>query len=198
MPWFDLIVIDFFAILIALVPTVAVCIFLEPFDIVLIISIFHIVIFVGRIEDIDREPELMFTRSWRGAEGVRTTPEIPETFLIVCTAVRTDHRERDSEMFMEVFREFPESVSCLFSEFYIASSNGRYIGSTDGYEITWLIVTICERSISTDESIDTRIIIERERIIFFMDYEIFRDKRSILLNESWKYSSRYTQSTKLL
>jgi hypothetical protein len=130
-PWLNLIVIDFFAILVALMPSVSVCIFLEPFDIFPIVLILHIVIFIGRVEDIDREPELMFTRSWRSAESIGTSTEIPESLLIVCTSICTDNRKRDSEVFMEILREFPESISCLFAEFYIASSSRRYICATD-------------------------------------------------------------------
>ena len=101
-PWFDLIIIDSFSFLIALIPPISLSTYLEPFDILSIVLIFQIGILSGGIEYIHSETELVFAISWRGAECITTLSEIPHPLLVCSTSVCGDHRQWDTESFFEI------------------------------------------------------------------------------------------------
>lgn len=64
-PWLDHISIDSFSLLVTLVPSVEVCICLEPLHIASVAGVFDKVLCSRRIEYIDSETELMLTITWR-------------------------------------------------------------------------------------------------------------------------------------
>lgn len=172
-PWLDLVCIDFFTFLVALVPPIEVSIFLHPGDVASVVKIFLIVICSCRIEYIDSETELMLTISCWRAECITAFPEIPHTLLICGTPVCTDHCEWYCEFLLECLCHIPERISSLTSESESAPTGCPDVCSTDVFEIIRCIFFICERTILAHESIDTCIIIEREGIIALVDVGIF-------------------------
>ena len=89
MPGFDLVFIDFFSFLVALVPSIEVSIFTEPGDITSEFCICEVVVLRTCVEEVDRETELMFAVSSWCAESVTTSSEVPEPLLIGGTSVAT-------------------------------------------------------------------------------------------------------------
>ncbi len=67
-PWLDLVPIYCFALLVTLCPAIEVRVCLEPGDISLVARVGLELLLSARIEEVDRESELMLAVSWRSAE----------------------------------------------------------------------------------------------------------------------------------
>ena len=67
-PWFDLIPIYRFTLLVTLRPAIEVRVRLEPGDISLVARVGLELLLCTRIEEVDREPELVLAVSWRSTE----------------------------------------------------------------------------------------------------------------------------------
>ena len=104
MPRFYHISIDILSFLIALRPSIPLSIEAKPVHILSIIPIAQVVVLCRSIEYIDRETELMLTRSRRSTEGFATLSEIPHPLLVSSTPIGRDHREWDTEFFLEIDR----------------------------------------------------------------------------------------------
>ncbi len=120
-PWLDLVPIYRFTFLITLCPAVEVRVRLEPGDISLVAWIGLELLLSARIEEVDREAELMLAVPWRCTEGVRASSEVPESLLIRSTAVATHDDEWFTELFLERLSECPECITCILAELTIAS-----------------------------------------------------------------------------
>ena len=130
----------------------------QPGDIFSIAGIFLVVGLCRRIEYVDRESELVFTiPRWR-TECVGTLSEIPHPLLVARTSIPTDDDEGSREIFLEISRHLPESISRLAPEIDRPSCLTHARRSTHALEVIWSVVSISEWDIPTDKCIDIRII----------------------------------------
>jgi hypothetical protein len=140
-PRLYLIFIDLYSLLIALSPTIEICVVLEPPDISSIGRVGLELCITRCIDEIDCESELMLAVSRRSTEWVATSPEIPQTLLICRTPISTDSDEWYSELELKTFGHLPQSVSGYFSELRATTSLVNQ-SSRNRYEIGWCIWSV--------------------------------------------------------
>ncbi len=169
MPWLNFIVVDTLTFLIALMPSIAMSILLEPRDISSIVEVLEIFLFCRGIEEVHGKTELVFARARRCTERVTTLSEVPHSLLIFRTSITTDDGEGNTEFGFEIRCHIRECISSDFPELERRSACCIDMRSTDGLEIIWLIFFINKRRISTHESVDTHIREKWKCRIFFMN-----------------------------
>jgi hypothetical protein len=156
-PRFDLIAIDHFTILVALSPSIAMSILCKPGIVFRILRIREELIGSRCLEYVDRETELVLTPTGESTEIRTASSEIPETLLILGTAIGRDNCELNREMLIKVIRESPECIIGISTE-HAPSASFIDRGSCDRYESDRDIVRIVQREARRDESEYTHVI----------------------------------------
>ena len=154
MPWLHFILIDVYSFLVALSPSIEMCIGIEPCCIALVFWASCPFFRCTGFENIYCQSKLVFTIPGWCTESISTHTKIPHSFLICSTSIGTYHYQWCMELIGKCTREIEKGNFGITSD-ETSSSSFIDIGSTHIYKISWRIFSIEKRIRTTDKSIET-------------------------------------------